>query len=196
MRLPLIPPHALSSEQRPLYEDMRAGIGTSFQGFVAMRDDGTLMGPWNPWLHEPRIGKPIWELTKTLSQQSNLPDSARQIAILVTGAHFRAAYEIYAHVPMAAKDKISDAKLATIAAGQRPADLTRHEAIAFDVTAALTAGGVTARGNFGIARELGALGVHPSFEILDEGRDLFCAQDEAPSVSEDQTNLRRSSPLA
>jgi hypothetical protein len=37
-----------------------------------------------------------------------------------------------------------------------------------------------ARGDFGIARELGALGVHPSFEILDEGRDLFCAHDEAP----------------
>ena len=163
MRLPLIPPHALSSEQRPLYEDMRAGIGKSFQGFVAMREDVTLMGPWNPWLHEPRIGKPVWELTKALSQQSNLPDSARQIAILMTGAHFRAAYEIYAHVPMAEKDKISDAKLATIAAGQRPADLTRHEAVAFDVTAALTAGGVLPEPTYRAAVE--AFGVHGAAEL-------------------------------
>jgi hypothetical protein len=71
-----------------------------------------------------------------------LPDSVRQIAILVTGAHFRAAYEIYAHVPMAERDKISGEKLAAIAADQRPADLTQHEAIAYDVSAALTAGGV------------------------------------------------------
>jgi len=59
------------------------------------------MGPWNPWLHEARIGKPIWDLTKALSAQSNLPDPARQVAILVTGAHFHAGYEIYAHVAVA-----------------------------------------------------------------------------------------------
>jgi hypothetical protein len=126
----VIPPAGLSPEQRPLYEDMCAGIGKSFHGFAAIREDGALMGPWNPWLHEARIGKPIWELTKALSEQSKLPDPARQIAILVTGAHFRAAYEIYAHVAIAEHDKLPDAKLATIVAGQRPPDLTRDEAIA------------------------------------------------------------------
>jgi len=35
----------------------------------------------------------------------------------VTGAHFRAAYEIYAHVAIAEHDKLPDAKLATIVAG-------------------------------------------------------------------------------
>jgi hypothetical protein len=58
------------------------------------------------------------------------------------GAHFRAAYEIYAHVAVAERDKLPDAKLATIIAGQRPPDLTRDEAVAYDVAAALTAGGV------------------------------------------------------
>ena len=33
MRLPLIAPADLSPEQRPIYEDMRAGIEKSFQGF-------------------------------------------------------------------------------------------------------------------------------------------------------------------
>jgi hypothetical protein len=36
----------------------------------------------------------------------------------------RAAYEIYAHVAVAEHDKLPDAKLATIVAGQRPPDLT------------------------------------------------------------------------
>jgi hypothetical protein len=69
MRLSLIPPAALSPEQRPLYEDMRAGIGKSFQGFIAVREDGALMGPWNPWLQEPHIGKPVWELIKVRHRQ-------------------------------------------------------------------------------------------------------------------------------
>jgi 4-carboxymuconolactone decarboxylase len=105
MRLPLIPPAQLSPEQRSLYEDMHEGISKSFQGFIAMRKDGALIGPWNPWLHEPRIGKPIWDLTKALSAQSSLPGSARQVAIFVIGAHFRAAYEIYAHVAVAEGSK-------------------------------------------------------------------------------------------
>jgi 4-carboxymuconolactone decarboxylase len=163
MRLPLLTPVELSAEQRPLYEDMRNGIGESFHGFVAMREDGALVGPWNPWLHEARIGKPIWELTKALSQQSNLPDPVRQVAILVTGAHFRAAYEIYAHVPMAEKDRISDAKLATIIAGQRPSDLTREEAIAYDVAAALTSGGVLPELTYRAA--VAAFGVHGAAEL-------------------------------
>ena len=47
----------------------------------------------------------------------------------MTGAHFRAAYEIYAHVAVAEHDKLPDAKLATIVAGQRPPDLTRVQDI-------------------------------------------------------------------
>jgi len=35
---------------------------------------------------------------------------------------------------------LSDEKISTIVAGQRPADLTREEAIAYDVAAALVAG--------------------------------------------------------
>ena len=41
MRLPLIPPASLTPEQKPLYDDMKRGIETSFKGFKAMADDGT-----------------------------------------------------------------------------------------------------------------------------------------------------------
>jgi 4-carboxymuconolactone decarboxylase len=36
MRLPLIAPADLSTEQREVYEDMRAGIEKSFQGFKSV----------------------------------------------------------------------------------------------------------------------------------------------------------------
>ena len=64
----------------------------------------------------------------------------REVAILVTGAQFRSAYEIYAHVLVAEARGLPDDKIATIVAGQRPSDLSREEAVAYDVTAALVSG--------------------------------------------------------
>lgn len=142
MRLPLLSPAGLSAEQRPLYDDMRKGIETNFKGFTAINAQGELIGPWNPWIRYPKFGGPVWELVKALSTSPKLPKPIREIAILVTGAKFRAAYEIYAHVVVAELRGIPDDKIATIVAGQRPGDLTRDEAVAYDLASALVSGGV------------------------------------------------------
>jgi len=142
MRLPLLAPSKLSPEQRPLYEDMRKGIETNFKGFSAIDKTGALIGPWNPWLRFPKFGGPVWALVKALSSAPSLPRPVREIAILVTGARFRAAYEIYAHVLVAELRGLPDEKIATIVAGQRPSDLTREEAVAYDLASALVSGGV------------------------------------------------------
>jgi 4-carboxymuconolactone decarboxylase len=142
MRLPLLASLQLSPQQRTLYQDMRQGIETNFKGFTAIDKTGALIGPWNPWLRFPKFGGPVWELVKALSSSPTLPRPIREIAILVTGAKFRSAYEIYAHVLVAELRGLPDEKIATIVAGQRPADLTRPEAIAYDVASALVSGGV------------------------------------------------------
>lgn len=151
MRLDLISPDDLTTDQRPLYDDMKAGIGQKFNAFEAVRSDGALMGPWNPWLHWPEIGGAIWDLTKAMSMGATLPDSARQIAILVTGAHFNAAYEIYAHVAVAEKEGMSAARLSTLTAGAKPCDLSGPEEVAYDVTHALVTGGVLPRPAYDMA---------------------------------------------
>ena len=140
MRLPFIPPSELSAEQRPLYEDMKKGIEQNFRGFKAIGEDGSLIGPWNPWLHWPKLGGPIWELVKALSFSPTLPRPVREVAILVTGAKFHSAYELYAHVIAAELRGLSDDTIATIVAGQRPGDLTREQAIAYDIASALVGG--------------------------------------------------------
>jgi 4-carboxymuconolactone decarboxylase len=137
MRQPLIDPADLSPEQRPIYDDMRAGIEKNFRGFKSIAENGALMGPWNPWLHDPKFGKPIWDLTLALSVSPSLPRTAREVAIIVTGTAFHSAYELYAHVIAAERRGLSDDKLAVIAAGLRPNDLTREEAVAYDVASAL-----------------------------------------------------------
>jgi 4-carboxymuconolactone decarboxylase len=142
MRLPLLAPSDLSPEQQKLYEDMRQGIESNFKGFQAINSEAALMGPWNPWLRFSKFGGPIWELVKALSTSPTLPRAVREVAILVTGAHFHSAYELYAHVLIAEARGLPDEKIATIVAGQRPADLSREEGVAYDVASALVSGSV------------------------------------------------------
>jgi alkylhydroperoxidase family enzyme len=163
MRLKPIAPADLSPVQKPLYEDMKEGITKNFGGFIAIREDGALLGPWNPWLREPHIGSVIWELTKVLSSQARLPKPVREIAILVTGAHFKSAYELYAHVLTAEQRGLDDAKLATIVAGQRPVNLTPDEGIAYDVASALVNGGVLPELTYAAAVK--AFGEHEAAEL-------------------------------
>jgi 4-carboxymuconolactone decarboxylase len=182
MRLPLIAPTDLTLEQRPIYEDMRAGIEQYFQGFQSVADNGALMGPFNPWLHEPKFGKQIWELLKAVSFSPSLPRPVREVAILVTGAKFRAAYEIYAHVLIAERRGLSDDKIATIVAGQRPPDLARDEAIAYDVAWALVDHGalpeliyqqaVQAFGEHGAAELIYLVGVYCLVSVTLNGFDV------------------------
>ena len=142
MRLPLIPPAELTPEQKSLYDDMRKGVASNFNAFKAVREDGALMGPWNPWLHEPAIGKAIWDLTLAMTAGATLNDDVRQIAILAVGARFGSAYEIYAHIAVAEHEGMKPERLATLVADLKPADLSPQESIAFDVAYALARGGV------------------------------------------------------
>lgn len=182
MRLPLIAPANLTAEQRALYEEMRKGILANFKGFKAIDDDGAMIGPWNQWLHYPRFGAPIWELVKALSSSPVLPKPVREVAILVTGAHFHAGYQLYAHVLVAEARGLPDEKIATIVAGQRPVDLTREEAIAYDITAALVGGSplpellyrqaVLTFGEVGTAELINLVGFYCLISVILNGFDV------------------------
>jgi hypothetical protein len=164
MRLPLIPPADLTPEQRPVYDDMKAGIEKNFSGFKTIADNGALEGPWNPWLHESKFGKPIWDLTLALSVSPSLPRPVREVAILVTGARFHSSYELYAHVIAGERRGLSDDKLATIVSGQRPADLTHDEGVAYDVAASLLHHGTLPELSYRAAVQ--AFGVHGAAELI------------------------------
>jgi 4-carboxymuconolactone decarboxylase len=164
MRLPLIAPADLTVEQKSLYDDMRRGIHSNFNAFKAEREDGALMGPWNPWLHEPAIGKAVWDLTLAMTANATLPDNIRQIAILVVGARYDAAYEIYAHIAVAEQGGMADERLATLVADLKPSDFSRDESIAYDLAYALSRGGVLPEPLYRLA--LAAFGQHGLNELI------------------------------
>jgi 4-carboxymuconolactone decarboxylase len=142
VRLPLLPPATLSGTQQALYADMRAIIDGGFGELVAYRGDGALIGPFNGWLHFPQFGSPAWALNKSLWEHRVLPGSVHQLVILVTAAKYGARYEIYGHEYFAHRAGLPEYKIAAAAAGERPADLTDDERVAYDMAAALNRGGV------------------------------------------------------
>jgi 4-carboxymuconolactone decarboxylase len=164
MRLPLIPRAELTPEQRPLYDAMRKGIASNFNAFKVEREDGALMGPWNPWLHEPAIGKAIWDLTLAMTANATLTDNVRQIAILVVGAHFDAAYEIYAHIAVAEREGMKAERLSTLVAGLRPNDLAPDESVAFDFAYKLVRGGTLPEPLYRLAVD--TFGQHGTNELI------------------------------
>jgi 4-carboxymuconolactone decarboxylase len=164
MRLPLIAPADLTPAQRPLYEDMKKGIASNFNAFKVLREDGALMGPWNPWLHEPEIGKAIWNLTLAMTASASLSDNIRQIVILVVGARFDAAYEIYAHIAVAEREGMTEERLATLVANLKPSDLSAEESVAFDFAYALVRGGTLPEPIYTLA--LKTFGQHSTNEMI------------------------------
>lgn len=164
MRLPLIAPADLTDAQKPLYADMKKGIASDFNAFKTISPDGAMMGPWNPWLHEPRIGGAIWELTKAMTAEASLPETVRQVVILVVGAHFDASYELYAHIAVAEKVGMSEKRLSTLCAGLRPADLTDEEGCGYDAAFALVNGGILARPTYD--RAVALFGQHGANELI------------------------------
>lgn len=142
MRLPLLPPSSLSSEQKELYDDIMGVVQENFGSFISTREDGALIGPFNAMLHFPAFGRAAWAMNKTMYEHTTLPKSVLQIAVLVTGTRLGARYQIYGHEHLASSAGVPTAKIATIVAGERPPDLTREEAVAYDVAAALNRGPV------------------------------------------------------
>ncbi|WP_247312389.1 carboxymuconolactone decarboxylase family protein [Bradyrhizobium sp. 48] len=137
----MIDPADFNPFQQALYDDMRAGIATGFSAFKTSDDNGKMIGPWNVSLHHPAVGKGSWELTKAVNAIGALPANVKEVAILVVGGHYRAAYEIYAHVAVAERVGMPLARISALVSNIKPADLAADESAAFDMVLALCGGG-------------------------------------------------------
>ncbi|WP_096283567.1 carboxymuconolactone decarboxylase family protein [Mycobacterium ahvazicum] len=164
MRLAPLPPTGLTGAQQLLYADMRAAIDSDFGELVAHRNDGALIGPFNGWLHYPQFGSPAWAFNRSLWEHGRLPGRVHQLVILVTVAKFKARYAIYGHEYFAERAGLPEDKVATIAAGERPADLTHDERVAYDMAAALSRGGALPETTYRVA--VGCFGEHGAAEIV------------------------------
>ena len=85
-------------------------------------------GPFNVLLRAPEMGDLAPELGAYVRFRSSLPGSLREMAIIMTAAHWAAEYEWYAHKSAALNEGLDRAIVDAIAAGARPASMQADEA--------------------------------------------------------------------
>lgn len=107
-RLPKLDPEAMTPEQRRVHDAILAG------------PRGRIEGPHRAWLLSPGLADPAQNLGAYLRFDSHLPPHLSELAILVTGAHYRAEFEWYAHLRLAHAAGIPETVTEAIRTGRTP----------------------------------------------------------------------------
>lgn len=113
----MVDPSELSDEQRELWD----GLTESRGGGVDLVDgEGHLVGPFNAWLHVPKIGRRLSSLGAYLRFRTSIERRLSEVAICTVGAHWRSEFEFWAHAPMALEHGVDESVIAALRAGERP----------------------------------------------------------------------------
>lgn len=156
MRLPPLAPETLSPELRQVHDEIAALVSRTQDRIVVLNAQNALIGPFPAMLHFPQFGIPALIFQRSLSAEARLPKTVREVAILTVGAAFGARYELYAHEITAAEIGLSRSQIATLAAGERPAELNDEEGMAHEVARVLAGGRILPSSTY--ARALEVLG--------------------------------------
>ncbi len=136
-RIPRLEPSALDDDQRSLYDAIAGGRRAQGPQLFRLADsEGRLEGPFNAFLLQPRLGSALQALGSSVRYDTGLDDRCREIAILVVAAHWRSAFEWYAHEAVGRSVGLDEAELAAVREG-RYAALAGREAVVARTVAAL-----------------------------------------------------------
>ena len=112
-----------------------------FDEIVASRpvkpEDGHIGGPFDIWLLNPEMGKRLVGLGGFFRFRTSVDRRYIELAILVTGAHWRAQFEWYAHEPMARDAGVPAHIIEAIKEGERPAMDDAGDIAAYDLATEL-----------------------------------------------------------
>src|SRR3954453_12172211 len=101
-RLPDLDPAKFSPEQKKVHEAILAG------------PRGKVVGPIKVWLKNPGLAEHAQALGAYARFNSSLPPRLSELAIIITGAFWKANYEWFAHAPLAIKAGIDPAAVEAI----------------------------------------------------------------------------------
>lgn len=113
-RLPDIVPEALSPEQRRVYDDILSG------------PRGIVEGPLRVWVNNPGLADKAQALGAYCRYGTSLSQRLSELAIITTGAHWRAGFEWAVHGPIALRSGLDPALVEAIRVGADP-DLPKDD---------------------------------------------------------------------
>lgn len=107
----------LSDEQRELWDALTESRGA---GLDLFDDGGHLVGPFNSWLHVPKIGRRLSSLGAHLRFGISVDRRLSEVAICTVGAHWHSEFEFFAHAPMALEHGVDASVIDALRDGRVP----------------------------------------------------------------------------
>lgn len=107
----------LDEDQTTVWDSLVESRGGGVNLFDAA---GSLVGPFNSWVHAPRIGRRLSSLGAHLRFRTSLPRHLSEIAICTVGAHWHSEFEFWAHASMALEHGVSESVIDALRAGEMP----------------------------------------------------------------------------
>lgn len=164
MRVQPVLPEKMNTDIRYVHDEVAKLIQRA-QGPVQMMDaDGALTGPFPPMLTYSKFGIPALSFIRSLDTNATLSKKVKEVAILTVGATFGARFELYAHEIMAEYVGFSKSAVASLASGNRPAELNEEEGIAWEMAGVLADGRIVPAATY--ARATLLLGKEGTAELI------------------------------
>ena len=133
-RLSPLTPAEMTPEQHDLYD----GITASRAGALdLLHEDGSLVGPFNAFVHAPKLGRKLSSLGASLRFMTSIERRLTEVAICTVGAHWQSEFEFWAHAPMAIEHGVSESAVAALRAGETPTFELDDERVVHAVTSQL-----------------------------------------------------------
>lgn len=119
-RPPLLDETSLSPAQRRVFDAIRSG------------PRGVVQGPLRVWLQSADLADKAQALGAFCRYGTSLPPRLSELAILVTGAFWKAGFEWAVHAPIAVRSGLSEEVVEAIRTGKRPDFAEEDEAVVYD----------------------------------------------------------------
>lgn len=112
-------------------------FGQAGGSFVFQEADGSYNGPLPFFAYLPSAGRSLFAQMSAIGKLP-IPPDAREVAILTTGAHFKAGYETYSHIPQAVHlAGLSQEQAEALAVGKKPEGLSKEGDVTWDMASYL-----------------------------------------------------------
>ena len=108
----MLTPDRMNPKQLELYAKLTESDSLDV---TLTNEDGSLVGPFNLMVHEPRLGAALQKLGGIILYRGSLSARAREIAILCVAAHQQSEFERSAHEAIGRSAGLTDAEMAAIA---------------------------------------------------------------------------------
>jgi 4-carboxymuconolactone decarboxylase len=135
-RLPYVHRDELDEDGQSLWD-----VFVETRGDGVVGEHGGLIGPFNPWVTASDIGRRLASLGTALRFRTSIDRRLLEVAIITTGARWKAEFEWWAHSRMARQHGVADDVIDAIARGDDPPFTEDDERVVHAIATQLGAGG-------------------------------------------------------